>query len=273
MSVTHSFLCVDSATRKCSAIDADGNIIFEKQLWGSCFDIWLLSNENILVPLYSPEKSGFIVFDREGNDVRNYILPEGSYEVFGCQPLENGNIVLGDLRGKCLLEVNVQNEIVSRTPLFYDGENIHEVMRMPRLCRDGKSYLVVQPGIRKIIKYNKAGDILWQADTHRDTFDVVEKENGNLVYSAMEGVFELDTNGNEVWRVTREDIPRMNLCWALALKLSKDGNIVICNWLGHGHTGEGVPIFEVTAEKEVVWSCAIQDRIVNMSSFWLLDET
>ncbi len=269
--ISHPFVCVDSATNKYFEIDREGNVLLEKQLSGSCFDIWILPDGNLLCPFYNGVTSGFRIFDRQGQDVRIYTLPEGSLEIFACQPLRNGHVVLGDLRQRSLLEIDENDEIVCRTPIFYDQENQHEVMRAPRLSLDGDSYFVVQPGLKKIIRYSRSGEILWQADTHPDTFDVIEEPDGKLLYSSIEGIFELDREGREVWSVTPGDIPEIGLCWALALQLLPNGNIAVCNWLGHGKERQGIPLFEINREKQVVWSCALQEQILNISSFHLLD--
>ncbi len=46
----------------------------------------------------------------------------------------------------------------------------------------------------------------------------------------------------------------MNIQWLTGVYVKKNGNIVACNWLGHGKEGQGAPIFEVTREKKGVWA-------------------
>ncbi len=271
METKHPFICVDSTNARYYEIDEEGEIVHMSRLPGCCFDIWRLPDGNRLCAVFSMGVNGYALLDGQGNTIRTYSLPEGAFEVFGCQPLPNGNVLLGDLQGKRLVEVDPEGAMVCVTPLFYDGDHGHEVMRMPRLCRNGKDYLVTQPGIRKIIRYAKDGTILWQAHTRPDTFDALEKKDGTVLYSCIEGIFQIDREGNEIWGVTPADLPEVGLCWALGLQLLPSGNVVVCNWLGHGKEGRGVPIFELDSRGKVVWQCKIHEKFRTLSSFHLLD--
>ena len=266
----HPFLCVDSGTQCCFEFDVDGHVVHKIPLSGYSFDIWHLPDDTVLTCFYD-DGSGFRIFDREGHIRREYRTDSSSREIFGCLPMPNGDVVLGDLRKKALVRVDPNDRIVAVTPLSYDGENPHEVMRMPRLTRDGKNFLVTQPGIRKIRKYAPDGTVLWEADTRADTFVAIEKDDGNLVYSSIEGIFEVDAAGKEVWSVLPQDIPEIGFCWALGMELLDNGDLVVCNWLGHGHDGEGIPLFQITREKKIVWSCTVQKEATNLANFQLLD--
>jgi hypothetical protein len=35
-----------------------------------------------------------------------------------------------------------------------------------------------------------------------------------------------------------------------------NGNILLCNYLGHGHIGKNPHLYEVTRDKQLVWSYA-----------------
>ena len=267
----HALLCVDSASMCFFEIDRDARIVFTKQLPGIAFDIWQLQNGDVLCPFYGAGKNGFIVFDRAGHEKRTFLLDGEKTEIFGCQPMANGDILIAHTRTKTIDRIDPENRITARIPLFYDAPDLHETMRMPRLALDQSSVWLVQPGLRKIIRYAFDGQILEQIPTRRDTFDVIEQENDTLLYSSIEGVFEIDRTGRELWSLTAADIPEMGFKWALTLRLLRNGNIALCNWLGHGHDREGVPVFEVARDKQVVWSCPVQDQIENLSSFLFLD--
>ncbi len=267
----HPLACVDTATNQYFALNEAGEILCQKKLPGFAFDLWVLPNGDRLVPFYGFGSSGFVVFDEQGNDKRLYTCPEGVDELFGCMPMPNGNVLLGDLQGKCLTQIAPDDTVVCKTPLFYDQENIHEIMRMPRLAKNGKDFWVVQPGLCAICCYAPDGQMLHQVPTRGDSFGVIEADNGNLIYSSIHGVFEVDLQGNEVWSLLPGDVPEMGWQWVLSLQLLQNGNLVLCNWLGHGHDGQGIPLFEVNRQKEVVWSCPVQDTIRNISAFHLLD--
>lgn len=269
-SVRHPFLCVDSSTQCYFEFDNDGQVVHKIPFTGYSFDIWHLPDDTVLTCFYG-DGSGFRIFNRNGKILREYKADAASLEIFGCLPMPNGDVVLGDLRKKALIRIDAKNHIVAVTPLSYEAENLHEVMRMPRLTRDGKNFLVTQPGIKKIRKYAPDGTILGEVDTRPDTFVAIEKDNGNLVYSCIEGIFEVDASGKEVWSVLPQEIPEIGFCWALGMELLDNDDLVVCNWLGHGHDGEGIPLFQITKEKKIVWSCAVQKEAINLSNFQLLD--
>lgn len=263
----HAFIGTDTSTEKLIEIDETGKIVWEHYIGKTVFDVWMLPEDHILYCHYGKGPSGAKIIDKQGNVLSSY---ETENEVFGCQPLENGNYLVGELRQKCITEVNRHGEIVHKIPVYFDNDNLHEVMRSPRKLHDG-NYTVVQPGLCKIIKYNNHGDILWQANTRPDTFGIVEKENGNLVYTCIDGLGEIDETGREIWSLKPEDVPDINIKWLLGIQLLDNGNYVCCNWLGHNHEKEGIPMFEVTPQKEIVWTCACQYITENLANFQLLD--
>lgn len=263
----HSFICTDTDPQKLFEFDEEGNIVWELFIGCYAFDIWKMPNDTFLFCHYGNEPSGIKIVDRSGNVLLNY---ETHNEVFGCQPLENGNILVGELRQKRLVEVNKNAEIVKEIPVFYDKDELHEVMRTPRKCKNGE-YFVAQPGLCKIIRYNENGNIIKQYDTNPDSFGVLEEDNGNILYTCKTGLYELDKDGKEIWSLTNEDVPEMNIKWLLGMQLLPDGNIVVCNWLGHGCEHQGCPLFEVNREKQIVWSCHSEYLTSNMANFQLLD--
>lgn len=265
----HSFVCTDTGPQKLFEFDENGNVIWELSIGCYAFDIWRMPDDKFLFCHYGSEPSGVKIIDREGQVLFSYCT---QHEVFGCQPIENGNILVGELRQKRLVEVDSTAKIVREIPVFYDREDMHEVMRTPRKCRNGE-YLVAQPGLCMIIRYNEKGDILRRYQTHPDSFGVIERENGNILYTCKSGLYELDTEGNEVWAVTNADIPQMNIKWLLGMQFLTDGNVVVCNWLGHGCEKQGCPLFEINRKKEVVWACHCEEITSNMANFQITDET
>lgn len=264
----HPFLGTDTSTEKLIEMDCNGNIVWERHLGTTVFDLWVLPDDTIVYCHYGNGPSGVKRITRDGEILLSY---ETEHEIFGCQPFEDGSVMIGQLRQKCLTQIAPDGSVYKKVPIFYDADNMHEVMRSPRRLRDG-NYLVVQPGLCKLIRYDENGKILWQAPTRRDMFGVVERENGNLVYSCIDGLGEIDPSGKEIWSLLPQDVPQIDIRWLLGIQLLPNGNIVCCNWLGHGHEREGVPMFEVTPQKEVVWTCDCRNITENLANFQLLDQ-
>ena len=84
-------------------------------------------------------------------------------------------------------------------------------------------------------------------------------------------VTEVDAIGAIVWQLKTDDIPDINMKWTAGLHRLSNGNTVVSNWLGHGQKGKGVPLFEVTREKEIVWKFTDNRATRSVSSVCILN--
>lgn len=264
---THPFVCSDTAANRLVWIDEYGNIMKEKGGMSAVFDIWILQNKNILFSQYGGDSGDGVCILKEDGTVAFQYNTKG--EVFSCQPLENGNILVGELRQKRLVEVTPEGKIAVEIPIEYEG-NPHECMRMVR--KVGDYYYVVQPGLNKIRKVTQKGEIIKEYHIHEDAFGVVLRDNGNLIYTCMSGAYELNQNGDEIWSLTEKDVPEMNIRWLLGVQLLSNGNLVFSNWMGHGHRDEGIHFFEVTPDKQIVWFYDGRGILKEPATLQILDE-
>ena len=83
---------------------------------------------------------------------------------------------------------------------------------------------------------------------------------------------KLDQTGQAVWELTPRDVPEAHICWLLGMQLLSDGNLVLANWLGHGQHGKGLPLFEITPQKDIVWTCDCTDLAAEPAAFQVLEE-
>ncbi len=266
-SKSHSLICSDTATRKLLFIDKDGNITKEICNVDGTFDLSALPDGKILYAHNSGIATGGVtLLNNDGSVAMSYITGK---ELFSCQPLENGNILLGLLGEPQLLEIDSKGNKINQINISYEGKS-HEGMRLAR--KIGDAYFVVQPGINKIRKLSLNGKIIKEFDIHSDAFGLVVLTNGNVVYSCMSGAYELDENGKEIWSLTNDDIPQINIRWLLGIQLLSNGNLVFANWMGHGHLDEGIHFFEVNHNKEIVWNLDGRGKLQMPATFQILDE-
>ena len=210
--------------------------------------------------------SGLVLCDRAGNTLARYRTEN---EVFGVHELPQGGYLVGELSGKCVTRLDASLQVVSRFPVKYSGENLHEVMRGVYPARDGNVF-VVQPGDRMIRKYDYSGTVLAEIPTGPDTFGMEEKENGNLIYTQHTALCEIDSAGRELWRVDSADILPAGLCWALNFRTLPSGHILLVNWLGHGCEGQGFPVIELDENHALYALYPICEDAVNIADLDLL---
>lgn len=266
--IRHEFLCTDPGTGCLYRVSPEGEILWTHFVKGPCYDVWALPDGGVLYCHFGAGSDGITVLNKDGSERFCY---ETTGEVFCCQPLDNGRYLVGELVPCRLTEVNEKGEIERIIPVDCCSEPVHERMRMVK--KTANSYLIVQPGQNRILRLDLQGNQVAAYPIHPDAFGVVEKENGHLLYTCMSGAYELDESGCEVWSLTRNDLSEVNILWLLDLQLLENGNMVFCNWMGHGHEGEGIAFFEVTPQKELVWSCdSRSSNAVIPAAFHLLNE-
>ncbi len=265
----HRFVCVDTAAKKMVWFDEDGRILRELNDITSCFDVFILPDGRILYPHFGKHapSDGFSILSPDGNERTMLYCTEK--EVFSCQPLPNGNVLVGELGPKRMVEVTPAGEIAMEIPLPYEGKS-HECLRMVR--KIGDCYYALQPGLNRIRRFAADGTPEKDYSIRPDAFGFVQLPSGNLVYTCMSGAYELDAEGNEVWSLTHADIPEMNIRWLLGIQLLGNGNLVLSNWMGHGHADEGIHFFEVTREKKVVWAFDGRGTLVEPAVLQILEE-
>ncbi|MBQ8440641.1 MAG: hypothetical protein IJX19_08265 [Clostridia bacterium] len=266
-SVKHRFVCSDPASGCLVWVDGDGKILRTVEHIKGCFEVWELPGGEVLYPHFGKDvPSGFTILDQNGNVLRTY---ETQHEVFGVQPLPDGNILVGELGQKRMVEVSPDGSIVKEIPIAYEGKQ-HECLRMVRKTEN--AYFAVLPGVNEVRRYTLDGILDKTFSIRPDAFGVIALEHGGIVYTCMEGAFELDADGNEIWSLTDADVPEMNIRWLLGIQRLKNGNYVFSNWMGHKHRDEGIHFFEVDRQKNVVWSFDGRGTLLEPATLQILDE-
>jgi len=97
----------------------------------------------------------------------------------------------------------------------------------------------------------------------------------SFVHAALAGprFLNCDYNGGHVSIVAADgsiewqiDAKNPQDCWLLP-----NGNILFCNYLGHGHIGQQAQLIEVTPEKKVVWTFGDHALFNSINQVQLLD--
>ncbi len=242
---------IDSGTRSIFTFDGTGKLLSELPTEGVGYDFWILPDGNILYcfPYGGPARGCTRIVSPENEILMEY---SSGGNVFSAQPLEGGYVLVGELLEKRLAVVSPRGVLEEVIPIKSetDGSN---VMRMARRQPDG-TYLVVHPGDQALRVYDGKGNSLEETPTRKDTFSAVRLKNGNLLYTSQTALVEVKPGGEEVFSVGKEDLPELNIHWLTGLQVLPDGHAVVVNWLGHGHEGTGVPVFELDENGKLVWT-------------------
>lgn len=244
-------------------IDENSNVIRTISDVKICFSLFRDGLGNIVCPNYDCNGGSVISIASDGTK-REIFSADG--EIFSCHVQENGNIVIGDLAASRIVEIDCLGKILKEIEVDYHGIQ-HECMRMVRKTEDG--YFLVQPGTSSIIHFDLDGNEVKRFATRPDAFGVAPLSSGELYYTCMAGIFKLDKDGREIWSFTDADAEGINIRWILDITLTDEGNLLVCNWMGHGHLDEGVHFFEITPDKDTVWQLDCKGEFKTPGAFFI----
>ena len=249
----NSYLLSDNGSNKIFMLNSQSEITWEYPA-SQCQDLQQLPSGNILFTYYQNRegkiKGGVCEITPEKKEVFRY---EIDGEVHSCQRLKNGNTLLTDNNNARLIEVNPQKEIVKSLELN-TKEKGHSAIRMVRVLENG-NYLVCQEEDHLVVEYNPKGKVVNSFKSSGKCYAAIRLKNGNTLISdgTACSVREVNNRGKEVWKISKEDFPELKMNWLTGIQELPNGNYLICNWLGHGKYGEGIPMFEITKGKKIVW--------------------
>ncbi len=233
-----------------------------KQVWDAgrkgARDGWVLENGNILIAWgdvvreFTPEKQ--VVFE--------YKLNPANKEIGTAQRLADGKTLITELGAQPrLLEVDAAGKIVVECPLQPETNNAHMQTRMARKLPNG-NYLVPHLLAFKVKEYTPSGKVVKEFATDLEElggrpaenwpFTAIRLENGNTLVNLTHGnkTVEFDADGKVVWQVAQADLADRPFDDACGGQRLPNGNTVITAY----HAKVGVKLFEVTREKEIVWT-------------------
>jgi len=264
----HPFLCADSAGNKVAIVAADGKIEWEYPCKHPQ-DVWVLPNGNFLIAF----ESGAVELTRAKQIAWEYKAGEKT-EVHACQPLADGRVLIVECGPSRLIEVDRAGKIAKEIKLTLPPAPIkaHNQFRGVRKTASGH-YFVSRKGENQIEELDGDGKSLRRIPVPGDIHEVLPLPNGHLLVSCGDGhkVREFDAALKVVWELNENDVPGHPLRLMAGFQRLPNGNTVFCNYLGHGHLGKQPHFFEITRDKQVVWSFADHVNFKTINQIQLLD--
>lgn len=247
--VNYDFFITDNGKDSIFRVSKTGDIIWSYPA-PNCQDIWSLKNGNILFTYHQGENGiGGVIEVTKDKEVAFHYQTEG--EVHTCQRLENEDTMIGINKDATIIEVD-KNGKIKKTISLKTERRGHDAIRMARKLENGH-YLVAQEGDNLIAEYDETNKLINTFSSPGKCFEAIRLVKGNTLISdgSACSVREVDKNGKVVWQISKNDFPEIKMNWLAGIDVLPNGNILVCNWLGHGKAGEGIPIFEITREKNI----------------------
>jgi len=246
----HAFLCSEHAHDRVVLLDEAGRLRWEYPV-PHPQDVWMLPNGNILTTYYQ----GVREVTRNKEVVWEYTTQKPN-EIPNCQPLPDGNVLIG-IVGECrLIEVNRKGDLVHQVQLSTTVKEPHAQFRMCRKTPEG-TYLVPFSAEGAVREYDREGKVIREFPRLPMPVCALRLDNGNTLISGGQAVTEFDRADNVVWQLTQLDVPDLNLAVPAGIQRLSNGNTLVCNWNARDDGDKaGAHIFEVTPDKRVVWQVA-----------------
>ncbi len=229
------------------------------------YDCWMRSNGNVVAAGYEEvvEIKPNLELGHGGEIVWSYkpgstmSLYEGKSEVFSCQLLPNGNVLISEAGIPQLIEISPKGKLIKKIPLPETKQGVHRQLRMARVDKNG-NYWVSYMGDGIIYQVNEEGSVIGRINLKKDEkneyyiYEALPLENGNILVSGAgtDKIIEYNAEGEIVWEIKNGDLPGIDLNWITGVERLANNNTIICNW---GYGKSKVKALEITPDKKVVW--------------------
>ena len=246
LTLNKEFACCDYGGNKVCIVNREGTITWQMQARNPQ-DIWVLPDGTILFT----HVKGVKRVTRDKKIVWEY-KADSKCEIHAAQPLPDDKCMIAESGPMRIIEVDRSGTITKEVKLTTRSKSVHGQMRGARKLANG-NYLVGQYAEGVLREYDAAGKIVWKFK-QKPVFGGIRLTNGNTIVSTGDGhrIAEVNKAGTIVWEIKEKDLPGNPLRFIAGMQLLPNGNLVVCNWGGHGHTREQPQIFEVTRAKKVV---------------------
>ncbi len=260
--ITHSFFV--AGPNFTGIVGESGEILRDTGRPGAR-DGYVLPNGNMLIAWADEVQE----IDPQDQVLFSYKLDSTNAELGTAVRLDNGRTMITELgENPRILEIDAEGQIAVEVPLQPETDNAHMQTRMARKLASG-NYLVPHLLAFAVKEYQPDGTVVDIIRTDREElggrpdrnwpFTAIRLENGNTLINLTNGnkTIETDPSGAIVWKATNDDFesdPFDDPCGAQRLA---NGNTVVASY----HREEGVKLFEITREKEIVWTYEGPNRV------------
>ncbi len=195
---------------------------------------------------------------------------KGQRGVSSARRLPDGNTLLGSSEGGVhLITVDPKGKVVSTVAVECPGD-----LRLVRTTPDGH-FLLGLAGPHLIWEVDATGKKVAEYKLPGKGYIADRLPNGHVIAATGDGltIVELDSMGKIV-RTTggKAAFPDEKFLWFSAYDFLPAGHLLVANWNGHGHEGQGPHVFEFDADNHLVWKWEDHQLVKDATGVLALDE-
>lgn len=249
--IKHKFYAMDESRSKLHFVDeSDASKNWDANFPARYRDCQLIGGGKILVST----NNGYAELDLATHKVLTELKDANFSGTMSVRRLANGHTIIGcQQKGIAFYEVDAKG--------MQAGAAKFPTLNTLRLFRlSSRGTLLFGANTNKVIEADMKGNIIRQITLEgaKHIYQVLEKPDGNLLVSSGYGmaVMELDKDGKVVKTLGgKTPPPGVSLHFFAGMQVLKNGNIVVCNWAGHGANDNAKTdqLLEFSPDGKLVW--------------------
>ena len=251
-------------------ISADGQKLWEHQTPSLTVMFNVLPGGHVFYP-HGGAARGAEEIDHDGNVVWSYDSPAG--ELLGGERLANGNSLLGEGGPPKALELTAAKAVARSIDVSTTETVPHGQIRHIHRLDNGNILLALESeGVAREI--DAASKTVWEYPGIPRIHEAIRLPNGNTLIGGGDSkrVVEVTSGGQIAWEFNDKDAPELGLSFVASVQVLKNGDLIVCNWLGGGNGGTGVHAFQVTRDKKIVWKLDDHQLLKSVTTVTALDD-
>jgi hypothetical protein len=266
--VQHHLLVIEYPGRLVE-ISPEGQKLWEHQTPSLTVMFNVLPNGHIFYP-HGGAARGAEEIDREHHVVWSYDSP--AQELLGGERLANGNSLLGEGGPANALELTPQKSVARTIPVSTTEQAAHgQIRHLHRLANGNVLLALESEGAAR--ELDASGKTVWQFTGVPRIHEAIRLPSGNTLIGGGDSkrVLEVTPAGGIAWEFNDKDAPALGLAFVASVQPLKNGDLLVCNWLGAGG-GNGVHAFQVTRDKRIVWKLDDHQLLKSVTTVTALDD-
>lgn len=267
-SVEHHLMVIEYPG-KLVEISPQGQKLWEHQTPSLTVMFNVLPNGHVFYP-HGGSSRGAQEVDREHHVVWSYESP--AQELLGGERLENGNSLLGEGGPAKALELKSNKSVERSIAVDTTEAAAHGQIRHLHRLSNGNVLLALEgEGVAREV--DPTGKTVWQFPGVSSIHEAIRLENGNTLIGGgtSKRVLEVTPSGDVAWEFNDQDAPELGIAFIASVQPLKNGDLLVCNWLGAGG-GNGVHAFQVTRDKRIVWKLDDHQLLKSVTTVTALDD-